>query len=264
MVITHLVLFLSVGLVNTGKISYLCSEIKTCKLMKFGVVVFPGSNCDRDTLYVLRDVMGFETVTLWHKDRDLMGVDVVVIPGGFSYGDYLRSGALARYSPIMESVKSFVEISHGHVLGICNGFQVLCEAGMLPGALRPNRDRRFICKNIFLSPEVKNDLPTASLRGIRALRIPIAHGEGSYYASREVLTTMRNQNQILFRYCDENGNVRDSINPNGSIDNIAGICSADRRVIGMMPHPERASDAAQGNTDGLQILRSIISYWQHA
>lgn len=231
--------------------------------MKFGIVVFPGSNCDRDTHYVLRDLMGHETVTLWHKERDLKGVDVVVIPGGFSYGDYLRSGALARYSPVMESVKEFAEKSEGKILGICNGFQVLCEAGLLPGALRPNRQKRFVCKNIFLSPEVKNDLPTAELRGIKALRIPIAHGEGAYYASREVLTRLRSRNQILFRYCDENGNVREAANPNGSVDNIAGICSENRCVIGMMPHPERASDAAQANTDGLQILRSVISFWQH-
>lgn len=231
--------------------------------MKFGIVVFPGSNCDCDTHYVLRDIMGHETVTLWHKERDLKGVDVVVIPGGFSYGDYLRSGALARYSPVMESVKEFAEKSEGKILGICNGFQVLCEAGLLPGALRPNRQKRFVCKNIFLSPEVKNDLPTAELRGIKALRIPIAHGEGAYYASREVLTRLRSRNQILFRYCDENGNVREAANPNGSVDNIAGICSENRCVIGMMPHPERASDAAQANTDGLQILRSVISFWQH-
>ena len=231
--------------------------------MKFGVVVFPGSNCDRDAHYVLHDIMGYETTLLWHKDRDLQGVDVVVIPGGFSYGDYLRSGALAKYSPIMESVTTFATKEEGFVLGICNGFQVLCEAGLLPGALRPNRNMRFVCKNIYLSPEVKNDLPTASLRGLKALRIPIAHGEGSYYASRETLTHMRNNNQLLFRYCDENGNVRESVNPNGSVDNIAGICSENRRVIGMMPHPERASDAAQANTDGLQILHSFISFWQH-
>lgn len=232
--------------------------------MKFGVVVFPGSNCDRDTHYVLREILGYESVTLWHKDRDLKGVDVVVIPGGFSYGDYLRSGALARYSPIMESVKEFATGAEGRVLGICNGFQVLCEAGLLPGALRLNHGERFVCKNIYLSPEVKSALPTASLRGIKALRIPIAHGEGAYYASREELSRMRSRNQILFRYCDENGNVREAANPNGSIDNIAGICSENRLVVGMMPHPERASDAAQGNTDGLQILRSIISHWQHA
>ncbi len=228
--------------------------------MKFGVVVFPGSNCDRDTLFVLGELMGYETRVLWHKDRDLSGCDAVVLPGGFSYGDYLRSGALARFSPMMESVVRFAE-GGGFVLGICNGFQVLCESKLLPGALLPNRGQRFICRNIHLLPEVKPQLPTRELTPGQALRIPIAHADGAYYADGETLAELRVKNQILFRYCDAEGQVRDSVNPNGSVDNIAGICNARRNVVGMMPHPERAAWERQGNVDGMKILRSIFSLW---
>lgn len=228
--------------------------------MKHGVVVFPGSNCDRDALYALGDILGEEVVPLWHKSSDLQDVDVVIIPGGFSYGDYLRAGALARFSPIMESIIEFVH-DGGRVLGICNGFQVLCEAGLLPGALRPNHQQRFVCKNIYLLPDVKPGSPTASLPSQKALKIPIAHGEGAYYADRDTLALMRKHEQILYRYCDADGIVCDAANPNGSVDNIAGICDKNRHVIGMMPHPERACDSAQGNTDGLLILQSILRFW---
>lgn len=229
--------------------------------MRYGVVVFPGSNCDRDALHAIGDILGEHTVTLWHKEDDLKGVDVVILPGGFSYGDYLRAGALARFSPIMKSIMDFTQHG-GRVLGICNGFQILCEAGLLPGALRPNHSRRFICKNIHVLPEVKNTLPTAGLHSNQTLKVPIAHGEGAYYADNTTLAQMRKDEQILFRYSNPDGTVRDSVNPNGSVDNIAGICDKNRRIIGMMPHPERACDVAQGNTDGLQILRSIFQFWE--
>lgn len=229
--------------------------------MKYGVVVFPGSNCDRDTLFAIEDILKQEAQVLWHKDSDLGDVDCVIIPGGFSYGDYLRSGALARFSPIMSAVSDFVK-QGGSVLGICNGFQVLCEAGLLPGVLRPNAQKRFVCKNTYLLPEVKANLPTCSLNPSKSLQIPIAHGEGCYYADRDTLANMRKNNQILFRYCNEEGVVREEANPNGSVDNIAGICDKNHRVIGMMPHPERACNAEQGNTDGLEILSSIFSFWE--
>ena len=228
--------------------------------MKVGVVVFPGSNCDRDSEYCFGTLMGHEVVRLWHKDASLPSLDLVVIPGGFSYGDYLRSGALARFSPVMESVTAFAN-EGGKVLGICNGFQILCEAGLLPGTLRLNTPKRFVCKNIYLLPEVKSNMPTASLDPQKPLQIPIAHGEGSYYADRDTLSSLRVNNQILFRYCDENGHVSDAVNPNGSVDGIAGIASANHCVVGMMPHPERAADPQQGNTDGLALLQSLLTFW---
>lgn len=231
------------------------------RVMKYGVVVFPGSNCDRDAIFAIEDVLKQEARVLWHKDSALGDVDCVIIPGGFSYGDYLRSGALARFSPIMGAVADFVARG-GFALGICNGFQVLCEAGLLPGALRPNAQKRFVCKNTYLLPEVKSSLPTHTLNPTKPLQIPIAHGEGSYYADRETLASMRKHNQILFRYSNEEGVVRGEANPNGSVDNIAGICDRNHRVIGMMPHPERACNVEQGNTDGLEILTSIFSYWE--
>ncbi len=228
--------------------------------MKVGVVVFPGSNCDRDSEYCFGTLMGHEVVRLWHKEATLPSLDLVVIPGGFSYGDYLRSGALARFSPVMEAVTSFAEAG-GKVLGICNGFQILCEAGLLPGTLRINTPKRFVCKNVHLLPEVKSNIPTSILDQQKKLLIPISHGEGSYYADRETLSALRVNNQILFRYCDENGHVSDAVNPNGSVDGIAGIASANHCVVGMMPHPERAADPQQGNTDGLLILQSLLTFW---
>lgn len=226
--------------------------------MKFGVVIFPGSNCDHDMIYVLGNIMGQEVVELWHKDTDLQGVDVVVLPGGFSYGDYLRSGAIARFSPIMTKVIEFAG-KGGYVFGVCNGFQILCEAGLLPGALLHNTERKFICKNVFVKSQTTNTILTQTIPQDKALKIPIAHGEGRYYADAEVLKQMNANGQILFRYCDENGNINAAANPNGSEENIAGVCNAGKNVFGMMPHPERAADAELGNTDGKFLFKSLLS-----
>lgn len=226
--------------------------------MKFGVVVFPGSNCDQDMIYVLRNIMQQEVVELWHKDTDLQKVEAIVLPGGFSYGDYLRSGAIARYSPIMEKVIEFANHG-GFVLGVCNGFQILCESGLLPGALLHNDNQKFICKNIHIVPDNNTNTVTAVLDKQKPLKIPIAHGEGRYYAKKETLQEMRQNGQILFRYCDENGDITSSANPNGSVENIAGVCNAAKNVFGMMPHPERASDDELGNTDGRLVFESMIS-----
>ncbi|MFP4555440.1 MAG: phosphoribosylformylglycinamidine synthase subunit PurQ [Bacteroidales bacterium] len=227
--------------------------------MKFGVVVFPGSNCDHDMIYVLRTIMEQEVIELWHKDKDLQGVDVVVLPGGFSYGDYLRSGALARFSPIMEKVIEFAQAG-GYVFGVCNGFQILCEAELLPGALLHNNSQKFECKNVFILPDSKTSALTAFLPRGRALKIPIAHGEGRYYADKETLANMRIKGQILFRYSDSNGSISESVNPNGSVENIAGVCNEQFNVFGMMPHPERAADDELGNTDGSLIFESFIRF----
>lgn len=228
--------------------------------MKFGVVIFPGSNCDRDTVYVLRNILEQEVVTLWHKESELdKSIDAIVLPGGFSYGDYLRSGALAKFSPIMNRVVEFAR-NGGYVFGICNGFQILCESGLLPGALLHNTNQKFICKNIHLIPDSRLAPPTRFLPKDRVLKIPIAHGEGRYFADRDTLAKMRINGQILFRYCDETGTVSESANPNGSLENIAGVCNEEMNVFGMMPHPERASDDELGNTDGRLILESIIKH----
>ena len=226
--------------------------------MKFGVVVFPGSNCDHDMIYVLRDKLGQDVVELWHKESDLQGVDAVVLPGGFSYGDYLRSGAIARYSPIMNSVVDFAQRG-GYVFGICNGFQILCEAKLLPGTLLHNLNQKFICKNTYIKAENHNNAFTRDVKA-EPISIPIAHGEGRYYASEETIDEIERNDQVLFRYCDENGNVTGQGNPNGSVKNIAGICNAERNVYGMMPHPERASDDELGNRDGELILKSFINF----
>jgi len=225
--------------------------------MKFGVVIFPGSNCDQDMIYVLREMMDQEVVELWHKDTDLQNVDGIVLPGGFSYGDYLRSGAIARYSPIMEKVIAFAN-NGGFLFGVCNGFQILCEAGLLPGALLHNSNQKFICKNTYIKAENNNSSVTQLIDTTQALKIPIAHGEGKYYADDETLAKLNLNGQILFRYCNENGIVNEASNPNGSIANIAGICNEKRNVFGMMPHPERASDDELGNTDGRIIFESIL------
>ena len=227
--------------------------------MKFGVVIFPGSNCDHDMIYVLRNIMEQEVVELWHKDNDLQGVDVVVLPGGFSFGDYLRSGALARFSPIMERVIEFAN-NGGYVFGVCNGFQILCEANLLPGALLHNNSQKFECKNVHILPDSKTAALTAFLPRERALKIPIAHGEGRYYADKETLASMRINGQILFRYSDDKGSVSESVNPNGSVENIAGVCNEGFNVYGMMPHPERAADDELGNTDGRLIFESFIRF----
>lgn len=226
--------------------------------MKFGVVIFPGSNCDEDIIHVLEKIMGQQVVRLWHKDHDLQGADFIVLPGGFSFGDYLRSGAIARFSPIMQEVIQFAA-KGGHVLGICNGFQILTEAGLLPGALLHNKHRKFICRNTFMIPQTSNSLITGQIDIQRALKIPIAHGEGNYFADADVLKSIKDNDQVLFRYCDEAGNITDEANPNGSIENIAGVCNAGRNVFGFMPHPERAADPLLANEDGLAIFESILS-----
>lgn len=225
--------------------------------MKFGVVVFPGSNCDEDMVYVLKTIMGQETVKLWHKNTDLEGCTHIVLPGGFSYGDYLRSGAIARFSPIMEKVIEHAR-KGGFVFGVCNGFQILCESGLLPGALLHNNSRKFICKNIFIKAENNSTAVTARIPKNKALKIPIAHGEGKYFADNDTLKKLNANGQVLFRYCDENGDVNEAGNPNGALENIAGICNEGKNVFGMMPHPERASDKELGNQDGRFLFESIL------
>lgn len=226
--------------------------------MKFGVVIFPGSNCDEDIIHVLEKVMGQEVVRLWHKDHSLQGADFIVLPGGFSFGDYLRSGAIARFSPIMQEVMQFAA-KGGYVAGICNGFQILTESGLLPGALLHNKNRKFICRNIYLRPQTNNSLITRQIDLQRALKIPIAHGEGNYFADADLLKSLNDNDQVLFRYCDEAGNVTDEANPNGSLENIAGITNTNRNVFGFMPHPERAADTLLGNQDGLAFFESILN-----
>ena len=226
--------------------------------MTFGVVVFPGSNCDDDMMHVLGTVLGQPTVKIWHKEAALPeGIDCVILPGGFSYGDYLRCGAIARFSPIMQAVVEFAN-NGGFVFGICNGFQILCEAHLLPGALLRNANQKFICKNVFLKTMTTDSALTADLDTAQALKIPIAHAEGRYYADDATLTSLMENNQILFKYCDENGQITEGANPNGTTFNIAGICNAQRNVFGMMPHPERASEDILGNADGRLMFESLI------
>lgn len=228
--------------------------------MKFGVVVFPGSNCDRDMMHALQDDLQQEVVMLWHKDRsldDFSTEDCIVLPGGFSYGDYLRCGAIAKFSPMMQSVVEFAN-KGGRVIGVCNGFQILCEAGLLPGALLKNQNQQFVCKNVFMKSENTHTSITKEVTG-RPLMIPVAHGEGRYYADDATLDRLFANNQVLFRYCDEFGNIVDSANPNGAIRNIAGICNEARNVFGMMPHPERATSDVLGNRDGQLIFQSLIN-----
>jgi phosphoribosylformylglycinamidine synthase len=227
--------------------------------MKFGIVTFPGSNCDQDMVYVLQDLLGKEVVNLWHKDTDLQGVDMVVLPGGFSYGDYLRSGAIAKFSPIMTEVINHAN-KGGYVMGICNGFQILTESGLLEGALLHNNSQRFICKNVNLKAVSSSAAITKDLDKTAAFKIPIAHGEGRFHASEETLKSLQDNDQILFSYCDTAGNVNESSNPNGSLLNIAGITNKYKNVFGMMTHPERAADPILGNFDGLAIFNSILSH----
>ena len=217
--------------------------------MKFGIIVFPGSNCDRDVAYVTRDILNQPTRMVWHQDTDISDIDVVVLPGGFSYGDYLRCGAIARFSPVMSSV-----IEHANkgkfVLGICNGFQVLTESGLLPGALIRNRDLHFICDRVPLKVE-RNNLPwTQGYKSGEKITLPVAHGEGRFYADEQTLKELEDNNQVVFRY--------EGDNPNGSLRDIAGICNKDGNVLGMMPHPERAADAMLGSTDGLELFRGLL------
>ncbi|WP_089684644.1 phosphoribosylformylglycinamidine synthase subunit PurQ [Catalinimonas alkaloidigena] len=226
--------------------------------MKFGVVIFPGSNCDEDMVYVLSRVMQLETVRLWHKDTDLQGCDVIVLPGGFSYGDYLRSGAIARFSPIMEPVIAHAQ-NGGMLMGICNGFQILTEAGLVPGALLRNVEQKFICKNVYIRPQTDRSPLTAALDLQKAYKIPVAHAEGRYYADEATLRQLNENDQILFRYCDASGQLTPEANMNGSIEHIAGVCNAERNVFGMMPHPERAADEALSNTDGRALFESVVA-----
>lgn len=225
--------------------------------MKFGVVTFPGSNCDEDMVYVLETIMGQQVARLWHKERDLKGCDFIMLPGGFSYGDYLRSGAIARFSPIMEEV-----INHcnkgGYAMGVCNGFQILCEANLLPGTLLHNNTQKFICKNIYLKAESRSALVTEGISTDEVLKIPIAHGEGNYFAPEPVIQEVVANDQVLFKYCDENGQVTEAANPNGSLLNIAGVTNAGKNVFGMMPHPERAADPELRNEDGKRLFESIL------
>ncbi len=217
--------------------------------MKFGIVVFPGSNCDADMRDALQDDLGQEVLMLWHKDRDLSAFsteDCIVLPGGFSYGDYLRCGAIARFSPMMQSVIEFAQ-KGGKVFGVCNGFQILCESNLLPGALLRNANQQFICQNTFIKD------PAGSI-----YKIPIAHGEGRYHGSPALLDQLEKNNQVIFRYCDEQGQITEQANPNGSARNIAGICNENRNVFGMMPHPERACSLALNNTDGRSIIQTLL------
>ncbi len=226
--------------------------------MKCGVVTFPGSNCNHDMIYALGNVLKQEVVELWHKDSDTQNCDLIILPGGFSYGDYLRSGAIARFSPIMESVIQHAN-NRGKVLGICNGFQILCESGLLPGTLLHNNKQKFICKNVFLKPYSKNSAITNKLDKDKAFKIPIAHGEGRYFADEDTLKTLEENDQILFQYCDENAIVSEGFNPNGSCLNIAGITNTSKNVFGMMPHPERAVDVLLNNIDGKLIFESLLN-----
>ncbi len=225
--------------------------------MKFSIVVFPGSNCDHDAYHVARHVLGQDAEFVWHKDTDLKGADVVVLPGGFSHGDYLRTGAIARFSPVMGAVRAFAE-GGGPVLGICNGFQILCEAGLLPGAMLRNRDLKFHCEHVSIRVE-QTDTPFTRLAAAgQVLRIPIAHGEGNYYAEPDAIAALEASRRVVFRYCDPAGQVTDAANPNGALNGIAGICNERRNVVGLMPHPERACEPALGSADGLILFESVV------
>lgn len=231
--------------------------------MKFGVVVFPGSNCDHDAYHVVSKHVGQPVDFVWHQETDLSSFDAVIVPGGFSYGDYLRAGALARFSPVMESVKKFAADGK-FVFGICNGFQILCESGLLPGALRRNAGLNFVCKHVNLKVENQNTPFTSAVDTGRTLSMPIAHAEGNYTCDDETYNSMEENGQIVFRYADANGEIVDAANPNGSRSNIAGICNQDRNVLGMMPHPERACEELLGSNDGRDIFRSLTNAIQIA
>ncbi len=226
--------------------------------MKFGVVVFPGSNCDRDVAWVTQGLLGQPTRMVWHEDRDIADIDVMIVPGGFSYGDYLRCGAIARFSPVLQAT-----IEHAHqgkyVLGVCNGFQVLTEAGLLPGALVRNRDLHFVCDRVPLKVEHSNTAWTSAYQTGQVITVPVAHGEGCYYADADTIKSIEDHQQVLFRYCDAHGNVNADANINGSLNNIAGISNTKGNVLGMMPHPERCADAGLGNTDGIGLFKGLLA-----
>ncbi len=227
---------------------------------KFGVVVFPGSNCDHDAYYAIKKILNYEAEFLWHKESDLKNCNVIILPGGFSYGDYLRTGSIARFSPIMNSVIDFAN-NGGIVIGICNGFQILLEAGLLPGVMLQNVSLKFICKDVYLKVENRNTIFTKEIPSeINTLKIPIAHGEGNYFATEDQLKEILENNQIVFKYCDANGDIDEFNNPNGSLLNIAGIVNKNGNVLGMMPHPERVCDPVLGNTEGQFIFNSIINH----
>ena len=226
--------------------------------MKFSIVVFPGSNCDHDAYHATKHVLGQDAEFVWHKETDLKGADVVILPGGFSHGDYLRTGAIARFSPVMTAVREFAA-SGAPVLGICNGFQILCEAGLLPGAMLRNRDLKFHCEHVWIRVEQTDTPFTASAARGQVLRIPIAHGEGNYYVEPEVLTALEQSGRVVFRYCDAHGQVTDAANPNGALNGIAGVCSERRNVVGLMPHPERACEPALASADGLVLFESVVT-----
>lgn len=223
--------------------------------MKFGVITFPGSNCDKDMVYVLKNIMKQKVEELWHKDHDLKGCDAVILPGGFSYGDYLRSGSIAKFSPLMTEVIKHAD-KGGYVLGVCNGFQILCESGLLEGTLLHNNNQKFICKNTFIKPVSITASITKDLNHNKAYKIPIAHGEGRFFANDDTLKSLNDNDQILFKYCGETGATTEESNPNGALQNIAGISNKNKNVFGMMPHPERAADEELNNTDGKAIFES--------
>ena len=222
--------------------------------MKFGVVVFPGSNCDHDVAYALKEKLGKNVVFLWHKEKSIKNCDFIILPGGFSYGDYLRSGAIAQFSPIMQSIERHAK-NGGYILGICNGFQILCESKLLPGTLLRNKNQKFICDNVFIKSANPNIFENKKI-----YKIPIAHAEGRFYCDELTLKNLINKKQILFKYCSKDGEVNADSNPNGALKNIAGICNEQQNVFGMMPHPERACDENLNNTDGKFILESILSF----
>ena len=229
--------------------------------IKSGVIIFPGSNCDHDAYHALKHELGVETKFLWHKDTDLSDIDLLIVPGGFSYGDYLRSGAIARFSPIMEAVKEFVKQGRP-VMGICNGFQILLEASLLPGAMLHNEKLRFVCKHVTIRVENSSSIFTGSLNKGAVLNIPVSHGEGNYFIDDDGLKSLQDNDQILFRYCDENGKLTQGSNFNGSTDAIAGIINKQGNVLGMMPHPERAIDPLLGSTDGKLLFESLLNSLQ--
>lgn len=226
--------------------------------MKFGVVVFPGSNCDHDAYHVISKVIGQPVDFIWHKQESVAGFDAIILPGGFSYGDYLRSGAIANFSPVMQAIKQFAS-DGGLVVGICNGFQILCEAGLLPGALLRNRDMKFICEHVTIRVEQTDLTFTAGYAPSQVIRIPVAHGDGNYFCDPETLAELESEKRIIFRYCDADGNITEAANINGSLQNIAGICNHERNVLGLMPHPERAAEDALGSHDGLAMFTSMAA-----
>jgi len=230
--------------------------------VKFAVIVFPGSNCDQDAYHAVQDVLGQQAVYVWHKDTNLRQADVVILPGGFAHGDYLRTGAMARFSPIMREVAAFAAAG-GPVLGICNGFQVLLEAGLLPGAMLRNRGLKFLCQHVHVRVEETDTPFTFACHKRQVLRIPIAHGEGNYFASPDVITRLEQDRQVIFRYTTAAGEMTEEANPNGSIAAIAGICNESRNVVGLMPHPERACEAVLGSVDGLAIFQSVVAALEH-